>query len=331
MPSILPRSSWTDTSEGFSTQLDTTRVNGFVIHYPGDGDHIRAGKDFAFYAALLRGYRRYHITTRRWPDIGYCYAITPSGDIVSAAGDRVAAHSATPLYKTANRDKIGVLFILGNKEAPTEQMIAAFKWLRAAKRGKFPNATRLHGHRQLLGASTACPGDATINLINSGSLGGAYVPITPAPAPAPTTPRPRNSHAKREYAPGAVARIQQLLAITGHYTGEIDGDYGPMTASAVTAYQAEQQYPVGGLYRDGDWGPVCDAHHSWVILLQDTLNNWKSARADIREDGDYRDITRWRVREWQSRNHGGAYPRSAALDGLAGPLTCKGLGIRQHP
>jgi hypothetical protein len=153
--------------------------------------------------------------------------------------------------------------------------------------------------------------------------------IEPPVEPVVVKPVGRNAYAKRFYAPGEVRRIQGLLARAGYYSGREDDDYGYFTSVAVGAYQGGQLFPR--LVPDRDWGPLTDAHFKWVVLLQRTLNEWKSVYVDLRPDGDYRQLTLRRVVEWQRRNHGGAYPRWAAIDGLAGPVVCSGLGINNPP
>lgn len=72
------------------------------------------------------------------------------------------------------------------------------------------------------------------------------------------------------------------------------------------------------------------AYTEWVKLLQRTLNKWKTDLPKLREDGDYRTLTRNRIKEWQKRNKGGAY-KGIYIDGDAGPITTKGLGIPNAP
>lgn len=43
-----------------------------------------------------------------------------------------------------------------------------------------------------------------------------------------------------------IARIQSLLLKAGYYRGEIDGEFGPQTESAIKAFQADQGLPVTG-------------------------------------------------------------------------------------
>lgn len=328
----LPRSAWTDTKPGFSKLLTISRVKGEVFHYPGDSaERLNASKETV--AALLRGYRRYHVGTRGWADIGYCHAIDQSGRIWECAGDRVAAHSASAAYPTANWDWLGCLLVIGSNESPSPAMIEAIKEFGRVKRAKFPNMAQISGHRLIPGAQTDCPGNKVIALIKAGAFNPETPVVTPTPTPTPTPvpPKPagKNSYAKRPYSAGSVSVIQGWLANAGYYTGGIDDDYGPLTYAAVKDYQASQLF--GGLVADGDWGPHTEAHFKWVGILQTALNNWKSSYPDLRVDGDYRDLTKRRVYDWQKRNHGGSYPRGAALDGLAGPVTCRGLSVPAHP
>lgn len=64
-----------------------------------------------------------------------------------------------------------------------------------------------------------------------------------------------------------------------------------------------------------------------VKALQRELNRWKTALPRLRPDGKYQALTEQRVAEWQRRNHGGAYPSWAAIDGIAGPVTLDALGL----
>ncbi|MDS2172534.1 M23 family metallopeptidase [Nesterenkonia sp. CL21] len=97
----------------------------------------------------------------------------------------------------------------------------------------------------------------------------------------------------------------------------------------VKRYQESQLHPSGraALVADGRWGPVTEAHYQWTLRLQRALNQWRGS--DIPVDGDCRRVTINRVREVQQRNHGGAY--TGRVDGVPGPVTCRMLGIPNHP
>lgn len=177
-----------------------------------------------------------------------------------------------------------------------------------------------------------CPGDkriaqmpgilADLQGAPSGGIGGGMSPVV-VPRPEPK----KNARAARAYKPGEVARIQTILAALDYYHGAIDDDYGDWTYRGALAYQRAQEF--GGLRKDGDWGPATEAHYQWVLTLQRALNDWKGA--DIRVDGDYGSATDARVWEVMRRNHGGAYPSWAKLDGVPGPVFCRMLAIPTHP
>lgn len=328
MPEIIDRGAW-DTSPDrrrFTRALQPGRVKGVVLHYPGDGNHTRAGLTAKGVGVLLRAYQRHHRTFRGWPDIGYCLAVDQSGRIYHLAGPKVAAHSATTVYPAANHERVGVLLVIGNNEAPSPAMRESVAWLRSALISgslpgwpALPGAHDLHGHRQMPGANTRCCGDHAINMIARGAFNPGSV-SRDDDRPGPTSSR-------------EVERIQRILKGAGFYAGTIDGIRGPVTVGAIKAYQAGQNWPK--LVADGVWGPKTEAHAMWTGELQSALNRW-SQRWDrrlplLRIDLDYGDLTQARVRDWQVRNHGKAYPRKAPLDGEAGWLTVAGLGMRRHP
>lgn len=74
-------------------------------------------------------------------------------------------------------------------------------------------------------------------------------------------------------------------------------------------------------------------HGDDVADLQRALNKYKATpdrrwpNGDLRVDGDYGSYTQARVTDWQQRNHGGLYPRTARVDGVAGPVTLRALDL----
>jgi hypothetical protein len=46
---------------------------------------------------------------------------------------------------------------------------------------------------------------------------------------------------------GTLSKVQSLLAELGHYTSTVDGAYGPGTAAAIKAFQAQHGLPESGL------------------------------------------------------------------------------------
>ena len=198
MSIIQPRSEWTATKEGFSYALRPDTVTGFAIHYPGIGNVTTAGRSDDWAKQQLRNYRAYHVNTRGWADIGYNIAISQNGTAWWAAGKKKAAHCASKSNPTANARHVGILLIIGNSERPTAAMVTTLNRVIAEVQAEFPGARTILGHREVPGASTACPGDVVIAMIHdktirpapaaSGGIGGGTAPI-PTPPAAPRPPQ----------------------------------------------------------------------------------------------------------------------------------------------
>jgi hypothetical protein len=340
MPTVIKRAAWDTGSDGrrFSRSLQPHRVKGMVLHYPGDGQHTRAGLSAPAVAALLRGYQRFHRQTRGWPDLGYLLAVDQAGRLYEGAGFVVGAHSATDRYAAANHERVGVLLVIGNEEAPSSALRSTVAWLREALPAgrvplpgwtSLPGCHDLHGHRDMEGAQTRCPGDRAAELIRRGGFSTGHTDAPPAVGP--VTPRiPGGAAPGRRRTPDEIVRVQNILAAAGFYPREaIDGSYGPLTVAAVRAYQAGQRWPRMTI--DGDFGPRTLDHALWTLELQRALNRWRTSLPRLRLDHDYGDLTHERVAEWQRRNRGGAYPAGMAIDGQAARFTAAGLDIPEHP
>ena len=115
---------------------------------------------------------------------------------------------------------------------------------------------------------------------------------TPPPVPSPDLASP------------ATRRIQEILALTGHYKGEIDGLYGPMTHSAVYNYQSQQnKYGAAGLFVDGLWGPKTEAWYNWVIEAQKAVSAYNALRGQrVAYDGSYGPVFHYQVKQVQGSN-----------------------------
>lgn len=253
----MPRSAWTSHPRGWSNTLKSSAVTEMAIHWPGTSVQYLP-KSREQIATAIRGFESYHVFTRRWPGIGYCYLVDGAGRVWEGAGDYKAAHSATKLSPFKNATTIGVQLLLGPGEQPTAAQIQAVRDLYAEKQRKFPNLKRIIGHRDVLGASTTCPGDAAHRLVKSGafypsSKQVAPAPAKPAPAPAPAKTAPAASY---EW-PGAALRVdgdrgaitirawQRLLAGIGHYSGRIDGQWGAMSIRAEQAWLKKLGFYTG--------------------------------------------------------------------------------------
>lgn len=95
-----------------------------------------------------------------------------------------------------------------------------------------------------------------------------------------------------------VRTLQHLLRARGHGV-TVDGDFGPLTAAAVRAFQQSQ-----GLSVDGDVGAA-----TWPALV-----------VTVRQ-GDTGDAVRGVQEEFQFRNLSGDPDQGLQIDGDFGPLT----------
>ncbi|WBL18531.1 M23 family metallopeptidase [Citricoccus sp. NR2] len=132
----------------------------------------------------------------------------------------------------------------------------------------------------------------------------------PKPKPKPAT----GKHVRNE------TSIRQICIKAGH------GNTRNSTFLLIQRYQHRQVRPFT-LVHDSVWGAKTDAHYRWTLVLQRRMNDWAGTK--IPEDGDYRALTHARVLDLQRRNHGGAY--KGKLDGKAGPVFCRMLGIANYP
>lgn len=254
-----PRDEWIGEPFGFSRALVPDRVQWLALHYPADSS-LPKPPTIQNVAASLRGYRNYHIRTQKWPDIGYCYAIDQAGRVWECAGERVAAHSASPGYPLANHDGIGVLLVLGNTEQPTGAMINAIRELRVHLRTRYHNMNAIMGHRDVPGAATACPGEPVTALLRSGVLDSLPEPVTPPTGrPGPDTGTPPIPGYRFGDRGTGVAEIQRRLAARGGWDiGPDDGDFGPRTHNVVEGFQR-----LFGLVVDGIVGVI-----TWAALWE---------------------------------------------------------------
>ncbi|CAM3803712.1 peptidoglycan DD-metalloendopeptidase family protein [Occultella aeris] len=145
----------------------------------------------------------------------------------------------------------------------------------------------------------------------------------------PITPKTQGQPRPKGHDPAVEKIMRNALIPLGYYRGRPDGVAGDLYRAAVSAYQRAQRWPKGGLPAQGSWDARTQTHFGWTRTLQASLNEW--AGTDIAVDGDYLARTATRVLEVMTRNHGGAYPATARVDGEPGPVFCRMLGIGAHP
>lgn len=169
MATILKRSEWTSTpNRRAGRTLLPSEVTAIALHYPGTGNIRHEGESKDYTAKRLRVWRDLHIRApRSWADIGYNYAVDQAGRIWYLTGLNRGAHAGTA---EANRESVGVLLIVGDKEQPTQAMIDAVRSLRAEILKELPKATEVRPHSSY--TATGCPGDPVRKLIADGVFTG---------------------------------------------------------------------------------------------------------------------------------------------------------------
>lgn len=169
---IRPRSSWTSTPFAwprFPGRLhNKARVTYYAPHYPAIPGVIGV-LSAAEEEGWLRTIRGWHVSSpRNWADIGYALVVGQSGRAYMAGGiTHTTAHAGS-----ANPISIGVLFLVGNDEAPTQAAINTFnaigRWLRDTQ--GFTALTTVRDHGRLPGQATACAGVHVRSAVDDGAL-----------------------------------------------------------------------------------------------------------------------------------------------------------------
>lgn len=185
MVKIIPRKEWTTGRTGSNGTYG--KVTAVTCHWPADGVKSHSSSK-AHIKKALQGYRRFHVNSRGWIDIGYNFAIDPAGRVWELRGMRnVGAHAASNANPRANTTRVGVLFIVGSNQQVTDKMWDAFLGLRAAILKVHPSATKIEGHQQVPGAATSCPGPAVMARVRGGAVSKPAPKPKPKPKPKPST------------------------------------------------------------------------------------------------------------------------------------------------
>ena len=171
---ILYRSDW-DAVPPVKTLPVSKRLKGVCLHYMGfpvrTEDPVR----------LVRSIQRNHMAPpKEWWDIAYNELIAQDGTVLEGRGllYRSGAQGST----ATNRAYIAIGLLLGDGDAPTDEMIQAVRERVAVIRFFQPQATKIVGHSDL--KSTTCPGIHVRALIRQGAFEPNY---TDAPAPSSLT------------------------------------------------------------------------------------------------------------------------------------------------
>lgn len=244
MVTILPRTAWTTTPDNRNTPLQVSRVNAITVHYPVGQNTLGWSQEKV--ASGLRAIRKGHLA-RGWRDIGYNYGADQAGRFWHLTGDDVGAHANV----VGNTTSIGVVFLVGTNEEPSPELIAAFLQFRATRRIKFIHMSRVQGHQQVPGNSTACPGVPIMRLVRAGEL---------TKAPGTTGPVSSDRMDPAAYFIGAAGRHvtwygQRLVAhgFGGHYNAGPGPNYTEADRLNTVDFQTAQGWT--GADADGFPGP----------------------------------------------------------------------------
>lgn len=164
---IIPRAKWHPRPPDYVNRLSTP-VSQFFIHHGADEGPV--GWDEATEEAeqaFMRGTQNFHMDVRGFADIGYSFAIMPSGRIYEARGwDRKGGHTFNHNSVSLAAEFAGNFhppFKKATLRRPTSISLDAVRWLIAEGRrlGKISAEATILGHRDVgaKGGSTACPGD----------------------------------------------------------------------------------------------------------------------------------------------------------------------------
>lgn len=236
------------------TRTPTRRsaTKGIVLHHP------------AAYTSTPAQIHQWHLA-KGWIGAGYNFLVRKNGDVFELrprwsigahAGSKVAG-----LGTRNNSETIGICFEgyysprssgAVDKEMPKAQFDAGVRLLKDLKK-EYPTIEWIRGHKEMPGASTACPGSYfPLDKIRSGILKGES-----------------NMVLRKGMKSNAVKELQQKLITLGYgkhmQPYGADGSFGAATERAVMAFQKDRKIAV-----DGIAGP--DTQNNLAAALQSQKN-----------------------------------------------------------
>lgn len=146
---FISRSEWgARKPRSFSSNI-TPR--GVGIHYGGPAQNITSHQRCY---EVARGWQRYHMDTNGWVDLAYSALACTHGYVFAGRGAKV--RTAANGTNFGNQNYYAICGLLGQGEAPTEDMLDAFGWgVRSFRKAGAGNEVRPHSFFK----ATACPGD----------------------------------------------------------------------------------------------------------------------------------------------------------------------------
>lgn len=154
LPHAVARARWARSGPVMARVNPMNGVKRITVHH--EGSTIFTRTDFAATAARVEGIRHYHVSERRFGDIGYHYIVDRAGTVWAGRDVRYqGAH-----VSEQNEHNVGVM-CLGNfnKQSPTDAQLTALRATVAALAGYYNvPRNRIYTHREL--GPTSCPGSS---------------------------------------------------------------------------------------------------------------------------------------------------------------------------
>lgn len=195
--------------------------SGWFVHY--NGPAMRLARTVEAEMAAVRGIQRYH-QGKGWSDIGYTRCVGQTGVVYEARGYGIAgAHT-----ENHNSTGMALMFLIGEGESPSPAALESAVWVLGTDgpaNGYEPKRVRPH---HAVG-QTACPGHDLTRFAASWR--------------SHDVPRFENE----------VNEALQLLREHSSYTGDDDGEFGPMALAALHGlknYAANRAALVESLQRE---------------------------------------------------------------------------------
>jgi hypothetical protein len=176
-PEVMSREGWQAVPP--ANEYAPHTIDGIVVHHTWQPDQANYRQ-----AATIRGIQRFHMTDRKWSDIGYHFLIGPEGVIYQGRPETVVGSHSVP-----NTGKVGIC-IIGDydpgrdpfTDKSYQALLNLITWLTAEYQVS-PN--EYYGHRNF--STKSCPGDSVYHRLNEiraeviRRLTSAGIPIPPPP------------------------------------------------------------------------------------------------------------------------------------------------------
>lgn len=291
------------------TLLDTG-PNKILVHHTATSNTTDYSQAHAY--ALARSIQNYHMDVRGFIDTGQHFTISRGGYVMEGRhrslerlnlghGHIVGAHCTGQNDQSVGIENEGTYTSVAPPGALYNQLVSLCADI--CTQYGLP-ASQIYGHRDF--AATQCPGDVLYGMLPQlRSDVGARVLTWPT--------------VRRGDSGERVRTVQYLLRQHGHSL-TVDGSFGPITESAVKAFQQSR-----GLYADGVVGGS-----TWTALIV-TVRNGSTGEAvkgvqsqlntrgyGLVVDGVFGSKTEAAVRDFQTK-------KGLVVDGVVGPRTWNAL------